>query len=99
MSNEVHDCGILCVLSNPQVLVYLELFDISQEKTETKPQAGEQLPERDSGHDSGRFDRRSCSLSFGDRISSSTESSEPCSHSIRKAGHPKFSAFIFRPRV
>jgi hypothetical protein len=26
-----------------------------------------------------------------------TESSEPCSHSIRKAENPKFSAFIFRP--
>ena len=25
-----------------------------------------------------------------------TESSEPCSHSIRKAENPKFSAFIFR---
>ena len=100
---------------NPQVLVYLELFDISQDKNQTtdlqyfqiliinwicrssnlesnftgmaegakieaaeclgqrnrKLVADERSPEPDSGHDSGRLDRRSCSLSFCDRISSS----------------------------
>ena len=56
--------------------------------------ADERSPERDSGHDSGRLDPRSCSNSSVTEFRPPTESSEPCSHSIRKAENPSSQLYI-----
>ena len=58
--------------------------------------ADERPQKRDSHHDSGRLDPRSCSKCSSDRISSSDGASEPCSHSIKKAEIPNFEVLVGR---
>ena len=58
--------------------------------------ADERPQKRDSHHDPGRLDPRSCSKCSSDRISSSDGAYEPCSHSIKKAEIPNFEVLVGR---